>query len=220
MNKNLAVMLSVLLGLSAAGCSVADKINEKSEVSESSAAAEEPAGSEVSGGIEEALSEETSEEQTAVPDTPTVVLPDEDGYAEGYLHDTMRNAFFDFVINSAEITTDYKGITPAEGKELLVVNITMENTTSNSVPMFDTDFFLYQRNDEENPYIDPITAADPELKADGMLGSEYSIGIHETVTGDLVYEVPEGQKDFVLAFEEYFENEEYGDIFVVLFTAK
>ena len=204
MKKQLIGILTLLLTASAAGCSVADKINEKTSEKE---------GSETSVVEPETVPEET----TAPASSGDVILPDEEGYAEGYIGDTLRNAFFDYTVNSATLAEEYKGIKPAEGKKLLVVNITMTNTTKSSLPMFDTDFFLYQSDDEENPYIDPITAANPELKADGMLESEYSIGIRETV---IVYEVPENQKDFTLVFEEYFDNEEYGDIFTVRFTAK
>lgn len=209
MKKRLTGAAALILAASLAGCSAVDKVNEKTS--------EEPVSSAVEGG-----SETTPTEETTVSTTENVVLPDEEGYAEGYIGDTMRNAFFDYVVNSASIVSDYKGIKPAEDKDLLVVNITIMNTSTSSLPMFDTDFFLYQPNETEDDkkYIDTVTAADTSLKAEGMLEPEYSIGIHETVTGDLVYEVPKGQKDFIFAFEEYFENNEYGDVFVVRFTAK
>ena len=51
----------------------------------------------------------------------------EDGQAIGEIGDTMHTAFFDFTINSAELADSFDGYTPAEGYELLVADITIEN---------------------------------------------------------------------------------------------
>ena len=39
---------------------------------------------------------------------------------EGRVNDTMETYFFDFTVNSAYLTADYEGYTPAEGNVLLV----------------------------------------------------------------------------------------------------
>lgn len=47
------------------------------------------------------------------------------GSSEGRVDDTMETYFFDFTVNSAYLTSDYAGYTPAEGNVLLVANITV-----------------------------------------------------------------------------------------------
>lgn len=81
----------------------------------------------------------------------------EDGYASGYMGDTMHTAFFDFTVDSAYTTQEFDGLTaagegmsylteyydrpaPADGCKFLVVEITLHNTTTMSQPMFVADF--------------------------------------------------------------------------------
>ena len=58
---------------------------------------------------------------------------------EGRVNDTMETYFFDFTVNSAYLTADYEGYTPAEGNVLLVASITVKNTFQESIEMYDTD---------------------------------------------------------------------------------
>ena len=68
----------------------------------------------------------------------------EDGYASGYMGDTMHTAFFDFTVDSAYTTQEFDGLTaagegmsylteyydrpaPADGCKFLVVEITLHN---------------------------------------------------------------------------------------------
>ena len=76
--------------------------------------------------------------------------PDEDGYAEGKLNDTMHTYFFDFTVNSAYVCDKYENYTPQEGKELLVAEVTIKNTHRESIPMFDTDFQVQWNDSAED----------------------------------------------------------------------
>ena len=64
----------------------------------------------------------------------------------------------------------------------------------------------------------PINDDHPELTLGNMLPDSYSLAINETRSGTLVYEVGKDTKDCTLLFDEYFENEEWGDTYVVDFT--
>ena len=55
------------------------------------------------------------------------------GSNEGRTGDTMETYFFDFTVNSAYLTSDYAGYTPAEGNVLLVADITVKNTFQQSL---------------------------------------------------------------------------------------
>ena len=149
-----------------------------------------------------------------------------EGYAEGGLGDTMRTAWFDFTVNSAELTDSYGSAVPKDGESLLVVNVTLKSTFKDPVTMFDSDFQAQWGSDGAEDYRFPVTFDDPSLAGGDMLESEYELGSEETVTGDLVFSVPGGQSQYSLSFLEYFapgegeENSEEGDMFFVFFSAK
>ena len=64
----------------------------------------------------------------------------QDGYAEGTLGDTMHTYFFDYTVERAYLCSELEGYVPAEDKELLAVEIVVENTGEAQVPMWDVDF--------------------------------------------------------------------------------
>ena len=142
---------------------------------------------------------------------------------EGYLGDTMRSAFFDFTVNDAWLCEKYESYEPSEGNVLLVVDVTVYNYTATSVPMFDTDFQVaWDEGDED--FAVPITTArdgypNTGVEAEGnMLPEEYSVGIHKSRQGELVFEVPEGFEDYAFSYLEVYNDDSTGETFVVYFT--
>lgn len=144
----------------------------------------------------------------------------ENGYAEGRLGDVMRTYFFDYTVNSAYTCTEFNGYTPDSGNILLVANVTVKNTDNSSIEMYDTDFQIqWGDDDNDDAYDYPITwYADPV--SDEQLPGTYDLGVNEEKTGLLVYEVPEGSKDFSISYLELFSDDSEGDVFFVFFTAK
>ena len=157
------------------------------------------------------------------PDTPPVTVTDpEPGtdpskLLDGEVGDTLETAFFDFKFNSVKKVSSYEGITPADGNQLIVANVTIHNTMRSSLPMFDSDFLMVY-GDGDNDYAYPVTFDDASKASGEMLESEYSIGINKTVTGDLVYEIPADITSGYFYFEEYFDNGEYGEYYTVSFN--
>ena len=147
---------------------------------------------------------------------------DENGNAEGRLGDTMHTYFFDYTVNSAYLCDEYEGYTPQEGNELLVADITVKNTHIASIEMYDTDFQIQWNDDAEDAYDFPITyyLEEGETYGDDMLPYLYELSIDESVTGVLVYEVPEGNKDFSISYLELFDDDSEGDVFFVYFSAE
>ena len=173
----------------------------------------------------------------------------EDGYASGYMGDTMHTAFFDFTVDSAYTTQEFDGLTaagegmsylteyydrpaPADGCKFLVVEITMHNTTTMSQPMFVADFQvqwdLQEGEDEDQNYAFPLYQSQANESGDYVyyslsemqLPAEYDLGINEERTGILLYAVPAGAKDYAVFFEEYFSDDTIGDLFQVSFNAE
>ena len=149
----------------------------------------------------------------------------EDGYGEGRIADTVHTYFFDYTVNSAHMAKEYEGYLPAEGNELLVAEVTVKNTSTSSIEMYDTDFQVQWNSDDENAFCYPITT-DPatfeELPplTDEQLPGTYPLSVDEEVTGLLVYEVPAGNRDFSISYLEQFDDNSEGDTFFVFFTAE
>lgn len=152
------------------------------------------------------------------------------GSSEGRTGDTMETYFFDFTVNSAYLTSDYAGHTPAEGNVLLVADITVKNTFRESIEMYDTDFQAQWGEDEDpEAYSIPITT-DPETFTElepvggDQLPGTYPLAVDEERSGQLVYEVPQGYVDFSLSYLELYddgsEEENTGDTYFVFFTAQ
>ena len=173
----------------------------------------------------------------------------EDGYASGYMGDTMHTAFFDFTVDSAYTTQEFDGLTaagegmsylteyydrpaPADGCKFLVVEITLHNTTTMSQPMFVADFQvqwdLQEGEDEDQNYAFPLYQSQANESGDYgyyslsemQLPAEYDLGINEERTGILLYAVPAGAKDYAVFFVEYFSDDTIGDLFQVSFNAE
>ena len=151
------------------------------------------------------------------------------GSNEGRVEDTMETYFFDFTVNSAYLTNEYEGYTPAEGNTLLVAGITVKNTFQESIEMYDTDFQAQWGDDSDEAFSIPITtdmATYTELDPIGenQLPGTYTLAVDEERTGELVYEVPAGNVDFSISYLELFEDGteegEEGDTFFVYFTAE
>lgn len=150
-----------------------------------------------------------------------VVTPDENGYAEGKLGDTMRNSFFDYTVNSAYLCDTYSDYTPQSGYELLVADVTVKNVFGEAITMFDNDFQVQWNSDAEDAYDCPVTyyLAEGTSLGDEVLPGEYDLAKDESRTGLLVFEVPAGEKEFSISYMEYFEDDSTGDTFFVFFSA-
>ena len=152
----------------------------------------------------------------------SVITPDQNGYAEGKLGDTMRCSFFDYTVNSAYVCDTYGDYTPQSGYELLVADVTVKNIFGESIPMFDNDFQVQWSSDAKDAFDYPVTYYLEEGVSLGeeVLPAEYTQAKDESRTGLLVFEVPAGEKEFSISYMEYFEDETTGDTLFVFFNAE
>ncbi|MDE6280906.1 MAG: hypothetical protein K2M15_03795 [Oscillospiraceae bacterium] len=159
-----------------------------------------------------------------------LIYPDEDGLAMGYAGDTLRTAFFDMTINDPYTCDEFDGLIPDEGYKFLVAELTLYNYTDDSQPMFDTDFEVIWDLDDDDawawPEYDTVTDANGEpeyfVRSDKQLPTEYTLGIHKTITGILLYQVPVDSTDYYIDFYELYDDGtdegRYGDSFYVRFS--
>ena len=155
-----------------------------------------------------------------------VVKEAEDGGVfDGRIGETIRTYFYDFRIDDAYLCKDYHGFTPQDGNVLLVVRIGIENTMNSSIPMSDMDFQAQWGEEEDDAFswpitMDPDTYEDRGTLCEEQLPYEYELGVGEKISGELVYEVPEGYKDFSVSAMDDFEDEsQESDVYFVYFTA-
>lgn len=128
--------------------------------------------------------------------------------------------FFDYTVNSAYLCDEFQGYVPSQdGFRLLVADVTIKNTFQESIPMFDSDFQVQWNSDAEDAYDVPITYY-TDAVSDQQLPGEYDLAVDEERSGLLVFEVPEGNKDFSISYLEIFEDGSEADVFFVFFTAE
>ena len=143
--------------------------------------------------------------------------------------DVVHTAFFDFTVNGAYLTKDYHGYKPEDGMEFLVADMTVKNTFSDQIPMFDTDFQAqWGDDDDEEAYSFPVTTnreTGEEVKEayadEEQLPYEYELDKRQTRRGMLVFAVPEGHQDFSISTRDSYEDEEQeGDTYFVYISVK
>lgn len=142
------------------------------------------------------------------------------GDQEGAVGETMSNAWFDFTVDSAQAVDSYEGYTAGEGEKLVVVDVTMRNTFTQSVPMSSYDFQLFWEDISDD---DDRCFALPSY-CQAQLPDSYELAVDEERAGALVYEVPREETDFQFMFLEIIddgsEEGSTGDLFTVSFTTE
>ena len=162
------------------------------------------------------------------PAAPEAVIKEAEdgGVFDGRIGETIRTYFFDFRVNEAYLCEDYHGYTPQDGNVLLVVKVDIENLMNSSIPMSDMDFQAQWSDDADDAFswpitMDPDTYEDRGTLCDEQLPYEYEMAIGEKISnGELVYEVPEGEKDFSLStVDDFADSDEDSNVYFVYFTA-
>lgn len=146
----------------------------------------------------------------------------EDGIGQGTVGDVMHTYFFDFTVNSVHFADTYESYVPTSGNQMMIAEVTVTNTVSDTLPMFDTDFQAQWNDDADDAYawpitLDPVTYEDVGTLSDEQLPGVYSIDAGKSVTGLLVYEVPAGYDAYSVSYLEMFDNDTTGDVFFVTF---
>ncbi len=165
-------------------------------------------------------------------DTGETVIVSSFGRAEGTVGDLMKTSFMEFKINSAATADQYQTLLPDEGMKLLVLNITTHVTQKNPLVLYDTDYQIQWGGEGELDYSEPVSyrdewadftgykrQVDPE-SLEGIFPGSGVLASDETVTYDYVYQVPAEAMNFRLLFQEYFEDERIGDLFLVTVPAE
>ena len=170
----------------------------------------------------------------AAPNQPGVVTPDEPeedprpavagaitledgrkvkGFAYGEIGDEMRNVFFSFWVDKAELMGEFAGQRPERRLIYLVAEVTVKNNLDKPIPMW-ADDFIAQWGDGDNDYGYPI-----EKFTRSQMDSEFTLAPDESITRTLIYEVrlPEDKNEYGISYLEYYADEVEGNLFMVNF---
>ncbi|MGN0984891.1 MAG: hypothetical protein ACI4OU_00200 [Candidatus Enterenecus sp.] len=165
------------------------------------------------------------------PEEDTLIYPDEEDYAIGYMGDTFRTDFFDMRLEDAYTCYEFDGITADEGYKLLVATIWLYNYTDVTQPMFFTDFEIWwdaqEGEDPDDAYDFPLYIEEEladgtyeyDTVSDQQLPIQYDLSIRGAREGILLYQVPEGSRTYSIAFLEFYEDDSIGALFEVRFSA-
>lgn len=141
-----------------------------------------------------------------------------DGYAEGRLGDTFSTYFFEYSVDSAAYPESYEGYTATEGMQLIDVVISLKNTDSEAIPMFNNDFQVqwHDLGEGDEDYgsgviLENSTTSMPE---------EFTLERAATAQYHIIYEVPAAAKDFSVSYLELFDDNAEGSTFFTFFENK
>ena len=181
-----------------------------------------------------ALEESQPASESPAPDSsdsPALTTPDSEGYAMGYLGETLRTQFFDIRVDEAYTCYEFDGVTPEVGQKLLVAEVTLYNYTNYTQPMFNTDFGIWwdpqEGESSEDAWAFPLYgergledgSTERYNLSEQQLPIEWEFPIREERTGILLYQVPEGSSTFSVAFLEYYSDGSTGDLYEIRFSA-
>lgn len=140
------------------------------------------------------------------------------GKTTGTVGDTMSTTWFDFTVNSVTAYgNEYEGYSAQHGCQLLVANITIENTYSEVNPMFSTDFMVVWGSSDD--YYDyPLQNADS--LSDDFLPDAYNMDPGDKITGNLLFEIPANETDLKFSYVEIDDADNVYDTFTVSFQVE
>lgn len=144
---------------------------------------------------------------------------------EGGLNDTLETMFFSFSVNEAYVISELNNMIPEEGKQFLVIDLTVNNTDdpedekATALKMMDTDFYISYEGGE----VDALSAYNNDPLVEGEYPREYVVEVGESKTGKMVFVVPNDQETFILKTQDLYTSSEEegvveGDIYSITLT--
>lgn len=128
----------------------------------------------------------------------------------GNMKETLTNSFFDFTINSAELVSEIDGYAPQqEGYSFVVANITVKNIMEDAIPVGNYDFYILWNGGQDVSYLS---------FNDDMYPDDVELAAGDTLSGDLVFEVPSDATDIMVAYDEIWDDDFVGSTYAVALT--
>lgn len=123
-----------------------------------------------------------------------------------------KTAFFSFYINTVTQSKELEDFSCSDGYQYAIVNVTIENTFTDSNPMFYDDFIVRWGEGEED-----WNYAEAKFVED-QLEDEYTMATKTETTGNLIFVVPDDKKDLQLEYLEIYEDDFEGNYYIIDFS--
>ena len=118
----------------------------------------------------------------------------------------MSNDFFDWTVNSYEVKKKTQGVSAGKGYKFVIINMTMKNTEEEGYETGNFEFRGVISGQAED--LDSENAFYP-----GMLADEFYIDAGQTVTGDVLFKVPEDCSALIVNYLEMYGDESAGNMY-------
>jgi len=128
------------------------------------------------------------------------------GDVTGQVGTEYATRWFTFTVNHMDVTPSIAEYAAANGKVLLIANVTITNTFGSTQPFGTFDWFV--DDDTLSDYISPLSPFNAELL--NMMPDHFDLDDGQTVTYDVVVEFPENLPN---PYFLYIEINEVGDAF-------
>lgn len=211
MKRFLAWTLALVLALALAGCSGSNvqSMMQGSDDNDDTPAASTPAASTPAASTPAASTPSGSSDEWIGRKSES-----DDGYFSGRIGDHMRTVFFEFTVNSVEYPEAYGDITPADGNQLVLADVTVRNVFSQTLPMSIYDFQIQWGDGDQ----------DFGYQAEGLVGDNLMPDQYQLLRGasesyKLLYEIPADAdpNKLSISYLEVWDDNTEGDVFFVYF---
>ena len=124
------------------------------------------------------------------------------------LTDTLTSAFFTLEIGNFEATRNLNDYVPEDRQAIfLALDLTIENTTKDSLPMSYADFRLvYKDTSGKEQFLYPL-----QNFLENQLPDTFTLKKDESQSGLLVFQIPKNLKECQFLYEEVYEDDFIGN---------
>lgn len=142
----------------------------------------------------------------------TVYLGKRDDVFNCTIEQSLKTSFFEYKINSVTSLPSIGIIFPDSQNKFVIVNITITNLLPETLPMYYDDFQI-KWGESAAETASPIYS----IILNNKIKNKFNLNINESVSGNLIFEVPNNKKELKLEYIEIFENALVGSTYQIKF---
>lgn len=131
----------------------------------------------------------------------TVYLGQKNDLFTSSINEPLETSFFKYRINSATSLSSIGIVLPDSQNKFVIVNVTITNVLPETLPMYYDDFQI-KWGESAAEMSSPIYS----IILGNKLKNKFYLKENESVTGNLIFEVPSDKKDLKLEYIEVFDN--------------
>lgn len=145
-------------------------------------------------------------------ETATVYLGQREDIYTCLSNQSLQTSFFEYKINSVASLPSIGIVFPSPQNKFIIVNITITNLLPEALPMYYDDFQV-KWGESAAEMASPIY----NIILGNKIKNEFSLGMNKSISGNLIFEVPNDKKDLKLEYIEIFENSLVGSTYQINF---